>query len=74
MSEPSPQPAPTTGTLPRDIQGILALIVIVGAFAVAGVAVYLNPTNVTSVLASILPLASVVVGFYFGQKSQQAQP
>ena len=72
-NEPTAQPAPASGAAPRDIQGILALIVIIGAFVIAGVAIYVNPTNVTSVLASILPLASVVIGYYYGQKSQTSQ-
>jgi len=58
---------------PRDIQGLLALIVILGAFAIAALAIWIQPTNVTSVLASVLPLAAVVTGYYFGQKSQQNQ-
>ena len=72
MSQPAPTPTPS-GSLgsPRDVQGILALIVIIGAFVIAGVAIYLSPSNVTAVLGSVLPLASVVIGFYFGSKSQQ---
>ena len=58
---------------PRDIQGILALAVIGGTFAVAGVAIYINVQNAVSVLASVLPLAGTIVGFYFGQKSQTQQ-
>ena len=56
---------------PRDVQGILALIVIVGAFVIAAVAIWIQPTNVSSVLASVLPLAAVIIGYYFGQQSQK---
>ena len=54
----------------RDVQGIIALVVVGGAFAIAGVAL-VEGADVTTVLNSVLPLASMVVGFYFGVKSQQ---
>ena len=73
----TPQPGTPTATLgagtvgnPKDIQGIIALGVVGGAFAIAGVAIATG-TAAASVLASVLPLASVVVGYYFGMKSQQ---
>jgi len=66
---PSPTQSATVGKLP-DIQGIIALGVVGGAFAIAGVAIATG-TAANTVLASVLPLASVVIGYYFGQKSQQ---
>jgi hypothetical protein len=56
---------------PRDIQGILALSVVGGTFGVAAVAIATGVANAVQVLASVLPLAGTIVGFYFGQKSQQ---
>jgi hypothetical protein len=55
----------------KDIQGILALSVVGGTFGVAVVAIVTGVANAVSVLASLLPLAGTIVGFYFGQKSQQ---
>lgn len=66
---PAAQPSAAVGN-PKDIQGIIALGVVGGAFAIAGVAIATG-TAAASVLASVLPLASVVVGYYFGMKSQQ---
>jgi hypothetical protein len=54
----------------RDVQGIIALGVVGGAFTLAGVAIF-KGADVMSVLNSVLPLASMVVGFFFGVKSQQ---
>jgi hypothetical protein len=74
QTAPSATPVTTLGTgavgNPKDIQGIIALGVVGGAFAIAGVAIATG-TAAASVLASVLPLASVVVGYYFGMKSQQ---
>lgn len=72
---PNPTPEPTTpnavvGNL-REVMGILALIVVVGAFAVSAVAIYLQPSNVTVVLASVMQLASTVIGFFFATKATQ---
>lgn len=55
---------------PRDVQGILALSVVGGAFAIAGVAL-VKGADATQILGAVLPLASLVTGFYFGVKSQQ---
>ncbi len=55
---------------PRDVQGILALVVIIAVFVIATVAI-VKGADVTAVLNSFLPLASMVAGFYFGVKSQQ---
>lgn len=55
---------------PKDVQGILAISVVGGAFAVAAVAI-VKGADVMSVLNSVLPLAATIVGFYFGIKSQQ---
>jgi drug/metabolite transporter (DMT)-like permease len=65
MAENPPAPA-----APRDIQGIIAVGVVGGAFAIAAVAIATG-TAAATVLSSVLPLASVVIGYYFGQKSQQ---
>jgi fucose permease len=70
MSEkPEAEASPSIGN-PRDVQGILAIAVVGGAFVTAAVAI-IKGADVTTILNSILPLASVVVGFYFGIKSQQ---
>lgn len=70
MSEkPQTETGPGIGN-PRDVQGILAIAVIGGAFVTAAVAI-IKGADVTTILNSVLPLASVVVGFYFGVKSQQ---
>lgn len=55
---------------PKDVQGILALGVVGGAFGVAIIAI-VKGADVTAVMNSVLPLASMVAGFYFGIKSQQ---
>ncbi len=55
---------------PRDIQGIIGLVFVSGTLAIAGVAIALGASAVT-VLASVLPLTGTIIGFYFGQKSQQ---
>lgn len=56
---------------PKDIQGVLALTVIGGTFAIAAVAIATGVANAVQVLASVLPLAGTIIGFYYGQKSQQ---
>ncbi len=74
-SAPTPALAPqSTGVSvgnPKDIQGILALTVVGGTFAVAAVAIVTGAASAVQVLASVLPLAGTIVGFYYGQKSQQ---
>ena len=55
---------------PRDIQGVIAVGVIGGVFAIAGIAIA-KGADVVAVLNNLLPLGALVVGFYFGQKSQQ---
>jgi hypothetical protein len=55
---------------PRDVQGILALVVVGGTFAIAAVAIVLG-TSAATVLAAVLPLSGTIIGFYYGQKSQQ---
>lgn len=55
---------------PRDIQGILALVVVGGTFGIAAVAIALG-TAAATVLSAVLPLAGTIIGFYYGQKSQQ---
>lgn len=75
---PGETPIPSTSTTstrtnvgnPRDIQGILALVFVGGTLAVAAVAMAF-PTSATQVLAEILPLTGTIIGYYYGQKSQQ---
>ncbi len=55
---------------PHDVQGIIALGVIGGVFVIAGIAIA-KGADVVAVLNNLLPLGALVVGFYFGQKSQQ---
>jgi hypothetical protein len=70
---PAPTQASTEGVAignPRDVQGIIGIAVVGGALAIAGVAIATG-TNALQVLDAILPLAGTIVGFYYGQKSQQ---
>jgi hypothetical protein len=74
---PTPAPAPavaaaTVDTIgnPRDVQGIIGLGVVGGSFAIAAVAI-VTGANAANILSMFLPLAATIVGFYFGQKSQQ---
>ena len=73
---PASTPTPTAGNggsgigNPRDVQGILALVVVGGTFAIAGVAIILG-TSAATVLSAVLPLSGTIIGFYYGQKSQQ---
>ena len=55
---------------PQDIQGILALLVIISVFVIAAVAI-IKGADVIQILNSFLPMATLVLGFYYGVKSQQ---
>ena len=55
---------------PRDVQGIMGLGVVGGAFVLAAVAIA-RGADAASILNAFLPLAGTIVGFYFGIKSQQ---
>lgn len=70
MSENPPDEKVNVGN-PRDIQGILALGVVFGTFAIAGAAIVTGAATAKDVLSSVLPIAGTIVGFYFGVKSQQ---
>ena len=56
---------------PQDIQGILALIII-GAILVVSAIALLKGADPLMVLDKLLLLGAVVVGFYYGVKSQQS--
>lgn len=56
---------------PKDIQGILALGVVGGTLVIATAAIVTGAASAKDVLASVLPITGTIVGFYFGQKSQQ---
>jgi len=75
MSEkttPTGVEAPSVGNA-RDIQGILALLVTGGLLAIVGFAMTKvgSLQDALSVVNVIAPLAALVLGFYFGVKSQQ---
>lgn len=75
MAENSQAPTPSAGASignPRDIQGMIGIVVVGGTFGIAGAAIALSPTsaNALQVLSTVLPLAGTIIGFYFGQKSQ----
>lgn len=55
---------------PRDIQGILALVFVGGTLGIAGVAIVLG-ASAAAVLSEVLPLTGTIIGYYYGQKSQQ---
>ncbi|MGA2971881.1 MAG: hypothetical protein ABSE39_04555 [Candidatus Bathyarchaeia archaeon] len=55
---------------PRDIQGILALVFVGGTLGIAAAAIVLGASAVT-VLSEVLPLTGTIIGYYYGQKSQQ---
>lgn len=81
-TNPSPSPgqvpvdaSATTSTQssvgnPRDIQGILALVFVGGTLGIAAVAIVLG-ASAASVLSEVLPLTGTIIGYYYGQKSQQ---
>jgi len=60
-------------TNPRDIQGILALIVTAGLLAIVGFAMTKAGTlqDALSVVNVLAPLAALVLGFYFGKKAAE---
>ncbi len=69
MSGNPPEDKTSIGN-PRDVQGIMGLGVVGGAFALAAVAIA-KGADAATVLNAFLPLAGTIVGFYFGIKSQQ---
>ncbi len=58
---------------PRDIQGMIALIVVAGFLAVSGFALTKagSMNDVLAVLQTIAAPASLIVGFYFGKKAAE---
>jgi hypothetical protein len=71
------QAAEATGKIsnPRDIQGILALLVTAGLLAVVVFAMTKagSLSDAISVVNVLAPLAAMVLGYYFGSKSAAAQ-
>jgi hypothetical protein len=70
---PAPAPAVETGASignPRDIQGILALVFVGGTLAIGAVAIATG-ASAQQVLSEVLPLTGTIIGYYYGQKSQQ---
>ena len=57
---------------PQDIQGILALAIIVGYVAISAAVIFTHlVTDPTTILTGLSTLAAAVSAFYFGVKSQQ---
>jgi small-conductance mechanosensitive channel len=57
---------------PKDIQGILALAIIIGYVAIAAAVIFTHlVTDPTAILTGLSTLAAAVSAFYFGVKSQQ---
>lgn len=58
---------------PRDVQGILALLVTAGLLAVVGFAMTKAGSiqDAVSVVNILAPLAALVLGFYFGKKAAE---
>ena len=61
-------------TNPRDIQGVLALLVTSGLLGIVGYAMTKAGTlqDALSVVNVLAPLVAMVVGYYFGSKSAAA--
>ena len=60
---------------PRDVQGILALIVTIGLFAIIAFAMTKvgTLTDALAVVNVVAPLAALVLGFYFGKQAATGQ-
>jgi hypothetical protein len=60
-------------TNPRDVQGILALLFSAGFLAIAAFALTKagSIADVLSVVNLVVPLASLIIGFYFGKKAAE---
>ena len=60
---------------PRDVQGILALIVTLGLFAIIAFAMTKvgTLTDALAVVNVVAPLAALVLGFYFGKQAANGQ-
>jgi hypothetical protein len=58
---------------PRDIQGILALLVTAGLLGIVGFAMTKAGTlqDAIAVVNILAPLAALVLGFYFGKKAAE---
>lgn len=68
-----PVEAPTAGVSvgnPRDMQGIIGIVVVGGTLGIAAAAIATG-ASALQVLSTVLPLTGTIIGFYFGQKSQQ---
>jgi hypothetical protein len=72
MAENPPAPANSVVGNPKDIQGILALAIIIGYVAIAAAVIFTHlVTDPTAILTGLGTLAAAVSAFYFGVKSQQ---
>jgi hypothetical protein len=71
--EPAGQPdAAATISNPRDIQGILALAIVIGFIIIAAAVIFAHVvTDPTAIITALSTLTASVVSFYFGMKSQQ---
>ena len=60
---------------PRDVQGILALIVTIGLFAIIAFAMTKvgSLSDALAVVNVVAPLAALVLGFYFGKQAAAGQ-
>jgi len=58
---------------PRDVQGILALLVTAGLLGIVGFAMTKAGSlqDALSVVNVLAPLAAMVLGYYFGKKSAE---
>jgi uncharacterized membrane protein YkgB len=59
---------------PRDVQGILAILVTVGLLVVIGFSMFKAGTlqDALAVVNVLAPLAALILGFYFGAKQALA--
>jgi hypothetical protein len=57
---------------PQDIQGVLALAIILGYVAISAAVIFTHlVADPTTILTGLSTLAAAVSAFYFGVKSQQ---
>jgi uncharacterized membrane protein len=56
---------------PRDIQGILAIVIVIGYVVIAAAVIFAKiVTDPSPILTGLLGIVGSVTGFYFGVKSQ----
>ncbi len=75
MSGNPPTPSTVSVANLRDVQGILALIVTIGLFAIIAFAMTKvgSLSDALAVVNVVAPLAALVLGFYFGKQAAQGQ-